>query len=172
MRYKNSTISLAMIILTILFLTGCKEEKAVDPTEAILFQRCEDLFTRMKVGDFDVIYENEFPYLREEVSLEEYLDHPRFDDYTIDTLLALQLDSIRNMTDSAFLYIQLEWLLSDSSLFNQAIGLRYYYSGEEWIKPTMSTIDNQRDFEEELRVYWEAVREIEEREAREKKDSL
>jgi hypothetical protein len=172
MRYKNVNIFLAMIIIAILSLSGCNEETQVDPTEAILFERCEDLFTRMKVGDFDVIYENEFPYLREEASLEEYLDHPRFKDYNIDTLIALQLDSIRNMTDSAFLYIQLEWLLADSSLFIQPIGLRYYYSDDEWIKPSMSKISSQREFEEELRIYWEAVREIEEQEARQKKDSL
>ncbi len=172
MRYKNVSIFLAMVIIAILFLSGCKEEKPVNSTEAILFQKCEELFTRMKVGDFDVIYKNEFPYLREEASLEEYLNHRRFKDYNIDTLVALQLDSIKDMTDSAFLYIQLEWLLADSSLFIQPIGLRYYYSGDEWIKPTMSAIGDQREFEEELRVYWEAVKEIEEQEAQEKKDSL
>ncbi|MFH1699076.1 MAG: hypothetical protein ABIE07_00700 [Candidatus Zixiibacteriota bacterium] len=172
MRYKRVSIFLAVIIIAISFFSGCKEEVPLNSTEAILFQKCEELFTRIKVGDFDAAYENEFPYLREEASLEEYLKHPRYKNYSIDTLVALQLDSIRDMTDSAFLYIQLEWLLADSSLFIQPIGLRYYYSGDEWIKPSLSRIDDQRQFEEELRVYWDAVGEIQEKEALENKDSL
>jgi hypothetical protein len=146
-----------LLILLILSLFACQSEAPTDSIEAMLLQKTENLFTRIKVRDFAAIWEIEYPYMRDESPLEEYLNNPYMQWYNPDTLEAVELDSATVWDDSAYAFMKTEWLLADSTFKVDTIRLRWVYHGEEWLKPTLSHVGKQLEFEEELRVYWEAV---------------
>jgi hypothetical protein len=133
-------------------------------------QKTEELFTRIKARDYSVLWENEFPYMREESPLEEYLNNGYMKWYRADTLVAVQIDSVSLWGDTAYAHMETEWILSDSTYKVDTIGLRWWYRGDEWIKPTISVIQKQLEFEEELRIYWEAVERMKQKEQEESGD--
>lgn len=150
-------------MLTVAMTLFACQETPVDPVKSEIMRKTEHLFTRIKVRDYAVIWENEFPYMRDESPLEEYLNNAYMKWYKADTLTAVQVDSVIVWgQDTAYAFMETEWLLADSSFKVDSIRLRWHYSGDEWIKPTISIIDRQLEFEEELRVYWEAVRQMQE----------
>lgn len=162
--------ALAAVLLFSFF--ACQSEQASDPRKSLIKAKTESLFTRIKVRDYAVIYENEYPYMKEEADLQEYLANRYMQWYKPDTLMAIQVDSVVIRGDSALAHMRLEWLASDSSLILQTIRLPWVYVDDEWLKPTLSRLDMQLEFEEELRVYWEAVREMEQRQQeQERQDS-
>jgi hypothetical protein len=151
------TIGGIIVILVAMSLFACQSEGPIDSTESMIVQKTQELFTRIKVRDYSVIWENEFPYMREESPLEEYLNNPYMKWYQADTLAAVQIDSVTVWEDTAYAHMQLEWLLADSTFDVNSINLRWYHRNDEWVKPTLSIFGRQLEFEEELRVYWEAV---------------
>lgn len=146
-----------LLIILVLSLFACRSESPTDATEDLILRKTEDLFTRIKVRDFSVIWENEYYYMRDESPLEEYLNNPYMQWYKPDTLEAIELDSVWVWDDSAYAFMKTEWLRSDSTFKVDTIRLRWVYWGEEWLKPTLSVAERQLQFEEELRIYWEAV---------------
>lgn len=144
-------------------LVGCQDEKPPDPELQIIYDECKKLFTRIKVRDFEGIWECEYPYMWEERSLESYLGDYRLQRYKPDTLLAVEIDSVRMWgVDSAKCHMKLEWLLSDSTLATEAIELAWFKVDGQWYKPTVSMQFKQIEYEEEMKIYWEAVRAMEE----------
>ena len=146
-----------------LMIMSCQSDRPMDPTKALIMKKTEDLFTRIKVLDYSVIYEDEFPYFREETSLEDYLRNRYLQWYKADTMRAIQIDSVSLWDDTAYVHMMMEWVLADSSLKVDTIRLKWYKIGGQWYKPSLSYYERQKEFEEELRVYWEAVGEIEKR---------
>lgn len=170
---RNVLILIGLIIILAMF-SACNKEQQVSPVEQVLMNKCEELFGRIKVGDYEVIYENEFPYLHEKLDLEQFLNDRYLKWYNPDTLIAVQIDSATVWDDTAYVHMQLEYIHSDSSYSVTAINLRWWKIDDEWIKPTRSDHENQLVFEEELRIYWEAVEEMQAREKKQEKqgDSL
>ncbi len=157
----NLRLSVGLIVLALILsvLSGCEKQAVLDPDRAAITDRCIDLFTRLKVNDRTVIYENEFPYVRDQMDLQEFLSMPRIAAYKSDTLNALQIDSVNVWKDTAYLYLQMEYVHADSSLSIKPLKLRWYKQDSTWIKPSGSTLEKQKEVEEEIRIYWEAVRE-------------
>ncbi len=156
-------LSAAIIILSLLVLTlaSCESKKAVDPDVKRLENETEELFTRSKVLDYNVLYENEFPYMRDDTPLEHYLKSRYIQTGRVDTLAALQIDSTRIFGDSAYVYLEIEYVLSDSSLSVRDLPLIWYRVDDtDWVHPVLSRLQDQKDYEEEIRMYWEAVREM------------
>lgn len=174
----RTNMILLMITVTLflpLLNTGCDTGTRLTQDQKEIIDNCINLFTHLKVNDHIVLYENEFPYLHEERDLQEYLDLPGIMGYSADTLLAIQIDSVTVWeTDTAYIHMQLEYMFSDSSAEVQSIRMRWWNVGDTiWIRPSITHILKQQEFEEELRVYWEAVKEIErrEQERQEKKEN-
>ena len=155
-----------MVLLLPASFTGCSSEPKLTENQQEILENCIELFTRLKVNDHDVLYENEFPYVHEERDRQEYLAFPGIAAYRVDTLLAIQLDSaVVWEGDTAYVHMKLEHLFSDSTTGVSSIRMRWWHVGDTiWIRPSTSHITKQQDFEEELRVYWDAVREMEKRE--------
>lgn len=147
-------------ILILPILTGCREGSGLDPDQKAIRDNTYKLFTRVKVNDKAVIYENEFPYVKEERDVHEYLQGRFVKAYNADTLVALQVDSVQVTGDSALSYLRLEYVQADSSFHIQDLKLLWRKYEGIWIKPSLSNIDRQLEFEEELRIYWDAVREM------------
>ena len=154
-----------LLVVAVVLVMSCQSEPPMTPTQQHIYDKTEDLFSRIKVNDYSVIWENEFAYFREDSPLEEYLNNDYMKWYKPDTLIAIQIDSIVvSGEDSAYAAMKVEWLQSDSSLKIDTIRLPWIHSQDEWLKPTLSNLQRQLDFEEELRVYWEAVKAMQEEE--------
>jgi len=163
------------IILVVIMLGACQRGKALDPDRQEIKTKCIDLFARIKAGDFRILYENEFPYMRDRADLTEYLSAKMFSAPPPDSLEAIQLDSIKVWDDSAYYFLQLEYVRADSTFLTYPVRNRWYKMDGHWFKPTLSSMSNQKEYEEEIRVYWEAVKEKQAEEAKNKnggKDSL
>ena len=160
-RIQDLSIAIVIVSLLIVTLVSCESQKAVDPTVQRIEDKTEELFTRSKVLDYEVLYEDEFPYMRDEIPIEEYLLNSYIRTGRIDTLAALQIDSVNIFGDSAYAYLQLEYVHADSSLSIRAIPLIWYRVDDTaWVHPVISNLQRQKDYEEEIRVYWEAVHEM------------
>lgn len=170
---KLPSVIILLFVVASFGISGCLEEKVqpVDPEIQIIYDGCKELFTRIKVRDYEGIWDFEYPYLYEERSLASFLGDNKLQYYKPDTLLAIEIDSIiMRGVDSALCHMKLEWLLADSSVSTQNIALGWYKVDGRWCKPTVSRAKKQREFEEEMQMYWDAVRAIEEREANEAKE--
>lgn len=163
MKRQIQYLSAAIIIVSLLVLTmaSCESKKVVDPEVKKVEDKTEELFTRSKVLDYNVLYENEFPYMRDDTPLEHYLKSRYIQRGRVDTLAALQIDSATIFGDTAYVYLQIEYLLSDSSLSLRSLPLIWYRVNDtEWVHPVLSNPQEQKDYEEEIKMYWEAVREM------------
>lgn len=156
------------IVLVVIMLGACQREKALDPDRQEIMTRCVDLFARIKVSDFRILYENEFPYLQDRVDLAEYMSAQVFTKPAPDSLEGIQMDSIKVWDDSAYYFLQLEYVRSDSTYLTYPVRNRWYKMDGRWFKPTLSSMDKQKEYEEEVRVYWEAVKEKQAEEAKSK----
>jgi hypothetical protein len=164
-----------IIMLAGIMLGACQRGKVLDPDRKEIMARCVDFFARVKACDFRVLYENELPYLQDRVDLSEYLSAKVFTQPAPDSLEGIQMDSVSVWGDSAYIFLQLEYVRSDSTYLTYPVRNRWYKMDGRWIKPTMSAMDKQKEFEEEIRIYWEAVREKQAREGKGRaggKDSL
>ncbi len=167
MKYGYRTTITAGIVgfILVLAVISCQSEKAIDPQKERVINETEELFTRSKVLDYEVLYENEYPYLREELDLDTYLKNRYIQWGRVDTLMAIQVDSVTIYGDSAHAHMQLEYVLSDSSLNLTSVNLFWYKIDDtDWVHPTLSHLRKQLEFEEEIRMYWEAVRAMQEKE--------
>ncbi|NMC45181.1 MAG: hypothetical protein GYA46_14770 [candidate division Zixibacteria bacterium] len=149
----------AVIVLAAIIPVGCQQEKRLDPDRAEITARCIEYFARVKVSDFRVMYDFELPYLKDRADLTEYLGAKVFSQPAPDSLEGIQIDSIGVWGDSAYAFLHLEYLRSDSTYITHPVRNRWYKMDGHWIKPTMSTLEKQKEYEEEIRIYWEAVRE-------------
>lgn len=162
-RHMRLTGAGMLFVWLTLMLISCQSDRSTDPARDLLVKKTAELFTRIKVMDYTVIYEDEFPYFREETPREDFLRNPYMQWYKADTMQAIQIDSVSLWEDTAYVHMKMEWVLADSSLKVDTIRLKWYKIDGQWYKPSLSSYDRQKEFEEELRVYWEAVREIEKR---------
>lgn len=157
---KSLTVIVILFAVFSTFGIGLADED-LDTDQQIILDKTYELFLRAKVNDKAVMYENEFPYLKEERELEEYLTNKYVKAYNADTLVALQVDSVLVTGDSALSYLRLEFVQSDSTYKISELALRWRKYNDVWIKPSLSNPAEQLEFEEELRIYWDAVREME-----------
>jgi hypothetical protein len=163
MKRRIQYLSAAIIIvsLAVMMLASCHSQKAIDPDIKRIEDKTEELFTRSKVLDYNVLYESEFPYMRDETPLEEYLKNRYIQWGRIDTLAAMQIDSATIFGDSAYVYLQIEYILSDSSLSERAIPFIWYRVNDTgWAHPVISNLQSQKEYEEEIKMYWDAVHEM------------
>ncbi len=120
------------VFMMALALSSCKKESPEVTTRSMLAQKTQDLFTRVKVHDYAVIWENEYPYMREDSPLEEYLNNAYMKWYNPDTLVAIQIDSVVLWDDTAAnTFMELEWVLADSSFDVDTIRLRWVHQNDE-----------------------------------------
>ena len=172
MRTKPMIWSFILVLLTGLLVSGCDTGPKLSADQIQVMENCTRLFTCLKVNDHNVLYENEFPYVHEEHDLEEYVGYPGIMEYRADSLMAIQIDSVTVWdSDTAYVHMQLEYMFSDSTSDIKKIQMRWWNVGDtNWIRPSISHMARQLEFEEELRVYWDAVRELERREEEREKE--
>ena len=125
-----------------------------DTIEANLSEAME----RLRYWDNSGLYENEFAYLTDETSFDEYLKFGQISYRNQKTVIDLIVDSLNLFAhDSAETWVTITLENPDGTTENMSeqILMAYYQKGR-WIKPTVSVIKFQAEYDELIRQAEEA----------------
>ena len=123
------------------------------PDIVAIEQQLNDVLTRLRYGDKSGLYENEFDYFTDETTFDKYLEMGQIRWANADTLAFLEVRDIEYFDhDSALVKVTVHFenATGHKSFLDDKIIL-YYHNGR-WIKPTVTVIDLQVDYEEKIRV--------------------
>jgi hypothetical protein len=112
-----------------------------------------ETIARLRYGDKSALYENEFEYFTDEVTYDEYLEKAEIRWASADTIQYLEVKDIDFFDkDSAIVYltVHFEGPSGKKTYLDDQIVI-YYHKGR-WIKPTVTTIDLQLDYEAKIRA--------------------
>lgn len=158
------------VFIIFLLLIGCgNQETSKNPgspsvkteepgDEATIRALITEYIDRTKEGDKTVLYENEFPYYKDIISLSEYMEYRYVRDYPYDALSSVQVDSLRILGDSALVWIKVTYDISDPNKEMQSYTVRVYRSNGKWYRPYQSHYDKQLLNDAEIKAYEEAVK--------------
>lgn len=122
---------------------------AGDPDKEQIKAMLYDAIERLHYDDKGGLYDNEFEYLKELYTFDEYLKHQYIRAATADTVESFTvLDINLYDRDSARVRDRVVFvgLKGDTFVIHNEY-IVYYHQGR-WIKPTISSIYKQKDFEE------------------------
>ena len=162
-KYKMFKFFLITAIMILLVL-GCGENK--ETTEKVgsavqnpttpegkekLFEDILNLaMDRLRYKDKSYLYELEFPYYREENTFDKFLEHGKIRGAQADTLEFVDIVKL-NMyePDSAVALVEVHFKgpTGEETIFKGDSLTFYWYAGK-WIRPTVSTYDAQRQFDD------------------------
>ena len=112
-----------------------------------------EVLTRLRYGDKSGLYENEFEYAQDETSFEEYLGMGQIRFAQADTITLVEVRHVNFFDhDSAIVdvTVHFEGPTDKKSFFRDKVVV-YYHKGR-WIKPTVSVIDLQVNYDNMIRV--------------------
>jgi hypothetical protein len=112
-----------------------------------------EVLTRLRYGDKSGLYENEFEYAQDETSFEEYLGMGQIRFAQADTITFVEVRHVNFFDhDSAIVdvTVHFEGPTGKKSYFRDKVVV-YYHRGR-WIKPTVSVIDLQVNYDNMIRV--------------------
>lgn len=118
-----------------------------------------ELIDRVKEGDKNILYEYEFDYFKDSISLSEYMEIKRVIDYKYDTLAGIEVDSITLMGDSALVIARVIYKSDVQGTIERAYPLKVYHYQGRWVRPYLSRYDQELEFQERIRAYKEAIKE-------------
>jgi len=160
------------LFVAILCIAGCGGEESAKKTadqktattaidggdEAAIEALFIEYIERMREGDKTVLYENEFDYYKDLISLTEYMEYPRVRDYVYDSLSHIVVDSVKVFGDSAWAYIRLFYESMDPEPVGHSYRSPVYRTDEGWKKPYLSHWEQHLEDLERIRAYEEAVK--------------
>jgi hypothetical protein len=157
----SAIISITVCLFLLFGCSGKVEKKeaapnntsTMDPQEAALRAAVIESFDRIREGDKTVLYENEFTYLKDTMTLSAYLESKYVKKYNDDSLRNATIDSVEFMGDSAKAFIHLIYESLDGSEITRDISLRLFLSQGRWIKPYLSKYLEEKDYLEQRRIY-------------------
>jgi hypothetical protein len=103
--------------------------------------------TRWKYRDKAALYDNEFPYMRDEYTFDDYLELRRVQNAAADSLVGNQILSIQffKSGDSAYVYQKLWWDGPSGRTHEMGSHERMYKYDGRWIHPMISSVDKQHE---------------------------
>lgn len=125
-----------------------------DTIEAALSEAME----RLRYFDNSGLYENEFAYLTDETSFDEYLTFGQITYHPPGEVIALGIDSLEMFAhDSAVAWVTISLEFQNGSVEEMTEQmLTVYYHKNKWIKPTVSVIKNQVEYDDLIKQAEEA----------------
>lgn len=121
--------------------------------EEVIEEMFNEVLTRLRYGDKSGLYENEFEYAQDETSFEEYLGMGQIRFAQADTITFVEVRHVNFFDhDSAIVdvTVHFEGPTGKKSYFRDKVVV-YYHRGR-WIKPTVSVIDLQVNYDNMIRV--------------------
>lgn len=146
--------------------TSAVEVTATPKKELLTFEDSleyilSDPWKRARYDDNSGFYDNEFAYLTDEVPLDEYITFGQITfDYgmTVENLKVLEVEKFPG--DSALADVEVTFRNNtDGKIQDIKQIITVYYSNGRWIKPTVSIIKMQQEYEEKIRQAIKAAEE-------------
>ncbi len=147
-------------LMTIGLLSACgdnateEENVAVQTDDQLIQATLDEVVGRWHAGDKAVLYDNEFTYLREQFTFDQYLVFPQINWMNADTVGAINAqDFLYYERDSADVRVQVVLVhpvTGDTSIVGDRY--RFYYHNDRWIRPTVSTTVLQWEYDRDRRV--------------------
>ncbi|MFH2036278.1 MAG: hypothetical protein ABIJ45_07745 [Candidatus Zixiibacteriota bacterium] len=160
-----------MVLLILVIMVGCGQNQKTDSnitTEAAMSDEDQirailtEYIDRVKEGDKTVLYENEFKYYTDSVTLSMYMELPRVLDYKYDSLYNMIIDSINIMDDSAALRVRVQYLSASGGIVDKPYPMKVYKRyDEKWVRPYQSSYAIEKEFIERYKEYLKAIGEDE-----------
>lgn len=148
------------ILVLVLCIAGCSSEsdsesqapQGLEADRLEITATLEETAVRWRYGDKAILYEQEFEYVRDEKNYDEYLEVDRIKRMESDTVVAFAVKDIQFFDrDSAYVKVDVVFvgLTGDTTRLPQNWTM-YYHQGR-WIKPTLSGVKGQLEFEDRVR---------------------
>ena len=118
---------------------------------AAIVAMVDEVITRLSYGDKAGLYENEFRYLREQETFDEYLKHGEVTWANADSLEYIEIVDIEFFSRDSALVETIFHLTTTGEDKESPMSLMAYYHEGRWIKPYMSQSNRQRDYDELIR---------------------
>lgn len=121
--------------------------------EEIIEDMLNEVLTRLRYGDKSGLYENEFEYSNDETNFDEYLGMGQIRAAQADTITFVEVRHVNFFDhDSAIVDVTVHFEgPTDKKSFHRDKIVVYYHKGR-WIKPTVSVIDLQLNYDNMIRV--------------------
>ncbi len=159
---KEFKVCLLIALMAILY--GCGGEKEKEPAETsggVAEMSEEDkvkvsmteLIERMVEGDKTVLYEHEFNYYTDDISLSDYMKISWVKDYAYDTLRGIEYDSVKIIGDSAIVDAKIIYESKAGGEKKKAYRFTMYNYNGKWIKPYQSKFNEEMEYLESKRAY-------------------
>ena len=157
---RNKLLPAVLILALLLGLAACSSDTD-EPRETLSTEEQDRLEIettlaetagRWRYGDKAVLYEQEFEYLQVEHTYDSYLEIDRIKRMESDTVVAFEVKDVRFFDrDSAMVSVDVVFVgpTEDTTRMPQE-WMMYYHQGR-WIRPSLSSIKYQLDFEERRR---------------------
>jgi len=117
-----------------------------------------EMVDRVKEGDKTVLYEMEFDYYTDSVSLSEYMEINRVLNYKYDTLGAIRVDTVVVYGDSAMVGVTVIYESVVGGTTERPYAIKAYKYNGEWLRPYLSNYAKELEYQERVRAYEEAIR--------------
>lgn len=170
---------LLLILAMVLLIWGCGSDKPgvrtgddSDSTEDVSVAKLSDeeaitamlveMIDRVKEGDKTVLYEMEFSYYTDSVSLSEYMEIPRVLEYKYDTLSGIVVDSVNMMDDSAIALVTIKYESLGGGQTERQYPLTVYKIDDRWVRPYLSKYAREIEYRKLVEEYLRAIGEEEE----------
>ena len=179
----NVMYKLLGIVLLVVMLAGCSSDNTtsdadmtddavvldstyyIPPKEIVTVKdsievMLNDAMARLRYFDNSGLYENEFGYLTDEVPFDEYLDYGQIKQRQKADVEKILVNSVEMFEhDSAMVSLNAYLDFRDGKTYDTTSEhmIVYYHRGR-WIKPTVSVISHQVDYDELVRQAEEAAK--------------
>lgn len=111
----------------------------------------EDPLVRLAYGDKSGLWENEYEYLHEQETFDDYIKHGEISWANVDSLLRLEITDIIFFDDSLALEVNFVFLDANGNDKSSPAQLFLYRHHDRWIKPYMTSLWRQQEYEKLVR---------------------
>jgi hypothetical protein len=111
----------------------------------------EEPLVRLAYGDRTGLWENEFEYLHEQETFDQYIQHGEIQWANVDSLLRVEIQEITFFEDSANLHVNFVFLDAAGNENSSLSPMQLYRHKGRWIKPYLSSPERQHDYDDLIR---------------------
>lgn len=148
------------ILVLVVCVAGCSSEpdpasqapQGMEADRLEIEATLEETAVRWRYGDKVILYEQEFEYIRDERTYDEYLEIDRIKKMESDTVVAFAVKDIQFFDrDSANVMVDVVFVGPSGDTTRLPQNWTMYYHQGHWIRPTLSSLKWQLEFEERVR---------------------
>ncbi len=157
---RDRFVLFALVLALLMALAACSSDTE-EPESALPIMEQDrleietslaEIAGRWRYGDKAVLYEHEFEYFQSEHTYDGYLEIARVKRMESDTVVDFRVKDVKFFDrDSVSVAVDVVFVGPSSDTTRLPQTWTMFYHRDRWIRPTLSTIQNQFEFEERRR---------------------